>query len=90
MLVFGDPVSIAQRDRISKRSNGVPAPDRTTSFWRLKSREVIAGALKANPGTAMPELKKRMSAAYPFGMREYTPYKIWLQEVKAALAEVAR
>lgn len=54
------------------------------SNWRRVSREVIDRVVaehKANGG----DLKKMIDAAYPFGQRQYHPYKIWLSERKAAL-----
>lgn len=86
-LKFGDPHSIAIRDRGYIKGDGsVPPPNRTTSFWRLKSREVIHNVLVENPGADKAALKSALHDKYPFGMRKYTPYKLWLQEVKAALA----
>ena len=33
----------------------------------------------------MKELKSKLREAYPFGLREYHPYKIWLDEIKRQL-----
>ena len=53
--------------------------------WADKAREVIAKVKRANPGVEGEELKKLLSAAYPFGERQYHPYKVWLKEVKLAV-----
>ena len=34
------------------------------------------------------ELRRKISAAYPFGERKYYPYKMWLAEIKAQLGPV--
>lgn len=59
------------------------------SGWRAKSvvallpllspvRDLIAkGDLKA--------ARRMVKDAYPFGMREYTPYKVWCEEVRRFL-----
>lgn len=52
-----------------------------TSRWRNAANEVIAKVVAANPGLAEDELRKKLSAAYPFVMRKYHPYKIWLSAV---------
>jgi hypothetical protein len=52
------------------------------SYWRDKSRSVIAAALKEGRAVGLEgkALEKHVSAAYPFGLRENHPYKIWLSE----------
>lgn len=58
------------------------------SRWREHSRLVIERVI-ATHGTDDPEaLRKAISAAYPFGQRRYYPYRIWLQEVHAAMTRV--
>ncbi len=42
--------------------------------WRL----IVIGQY----GLSHPDIKKLISAAYPFGERKYWPYKVWLDEVK--------
>lgn len=56
------------------------------SWWRRKAAEVIVKVIAENPDTDYDALKKLISAAYPFGERNYHPYKIWLSEVKNQLA----
>ena len=82
-LVFGDPVAIQLRDRL--RGVSTPSGRPTTSGWRLRSRSVIANAFAENPDANRKQMRKILFEAYPFGVRQYTPYKLWCQEVKAAL-----
>lgn len=51
------------------------------SRWRAIADKVIARVVSDNPGLSEDELRKKMSDAYPFGMRKYHPYKIWLTAV---------
>jgi hypothetical protein len=51
--------------------------------WRERSRAVIACVLNGNPAN----LKAALFDAYPFGQRRYHPYKIWCEEVAAALGK---
>ena len=51
------------------------------SHWRKEAAAAIRKAHAAVPKDA--DLKARMAiidAAYPFGPREYHPYKMWLKE----------
>jgi hypothetical protein len=67
----------------------VPPPRRTTSHWRLKSREVIGRAMQEYVGPmSAADIKEYLSPFYPFGERKYTPYKIWLQEVNHYLSQI--
>lgn len=57
------------------------------SNWRERARNVIAVtiALARKEGVEdAAEILKRIDAAYPFGLREYHPYKLWLDERKKA------
>lgn len=56
------------------------------SYWRQRACEVI-GRVIARVGTSdIKQLRRALQAAYPFGERAYTPYKMWLKEVNARLA----
>lgn len=61
-----------------------------TGTWREAARRTIhrvaAEAKRDNPAITEPELRKMISDAYPFGPRQYHPYKMWLSEVKAFFA----
>lgn len=51
------------------------------SRWRNVANQVIAKVANDNPGLPEYELRKKLSEAYPFTMRKYHPYKIWLSAV---------
>lgn len=54
--------------------------------WRDIAYKVIHETLAKLPsGATMKEKKAALFEAYPFGVREYTPYRIWRQEVRYAL-----
>jgi hypothetical protein len=50
--------------------------------WRDRARPIIAQVLRDTAGKSEAEIKKALFDAYPFGPREYHPYKIWLSEIK--------
>lgn len=56
------------------------------SNWRKLAREAID---KAHAGldrdTALKDRKAAIDAVYPFGERQYHPYKMWLKERKIYL-----
>lgn len=53
------------------------------SHWRCCAAQTIERVVATTaPGT---DLKAAIDAAYPFGERKYTPYKIWLEERKKVL-----
>lgn len=58
--------------------------------WYDSAREAIR-ELDATLPADMPfaERKKAVAAAYPFGMRQYTPYKMWLKAQKEYLLRYA-
>jgi len=53
--------------------------------WRDQAAIVISDVLRQNPDAGQKELRKLISAAYPFGERKYYPYKIWCDEVNRQL-----
>ena len=48
--------------------------------WRDRVRPIIAAVI-AEHGEG-PGLRKALREAYPFGLREYHPYKVWLDEIR--------
>lgn len=50
--------------------------------WRDEARPIIAKVIRENPDLAERELRKKISAEYPFGERANHPYKVWLNEVR--------
>lgn len=56
--------------------------------WRDQARPIIAGVI-ATVGTAdRKRLKAALREAYPWGPREYHPYRIWCHEIRVQLGEV--
>lgn len=51
--------------------------------WRDSARPIIAAVLQANQGKTEREIKAALRAAYPWGQRQYHPYKIWCDEIKS-------
>lgn len=51
------------------------------SDWRERARPIIAQVLKENLGADEKTIRKALKDAYPFHMRQYHPYKIWLDEI---------
>ena len=51
--------------------------------WRDIARPIIAKVLADTKQQDEKAIKAALFAAYPFGPREYHPYKIWLSEIKA-------
>jgi len=50
------------------------------SYWRDKATPIIAAIISAHPADT-PERRRLIRDAYPFGPRQYHPYKIWCDEV---------
>lgn len=50
--------------------------------WRSRARPIIQKVLKENEGKDEKEIRKALRDAYPFGPREYHPYKIWCDEIQ--------
>lgn len=51
------------------------------SSWRAYCAPIITRVLKETQGKDEKEIRKALKEAYPFGPREYHPYKIWLDEI---------
>lgn len=58
------------------------------SHWRKTARAVVTQALAdaAEHNLDEQQTRRLISSRYPFGQRQYHPYKIWLDEVKRGLA----
>ncbi len=50
--------------------------------WREHAKPIIARVLVETAGKPEKEIKAALRAAYPFGTRQYWPYKIWLDEIR--------
>lgn len=53
------------------------------SHWAAAAKATIERVVAENPGKNDEELLELIDAAYPFGMREHWPYKVWLTERRA-------
>lgn len=51
--------------------------------WREHAAPIIAKVLKDTKGKTDKEIRKALREAYPYGQREYHPYKIWCDEIRA-------
>lgn len=49
--------------------------------WRDIARPIIARVLAENKDADDITIRKALHDAYPFGERQYHPYKVWLDEV---------
>ena len=50
--------------------------------WRDIARPIVAKVLADTAGKPEPQIRSALFEAYPFGERRYTPYKIWLDEIR--------
>ena len=53
--------------------------------WRQIASPIIARVIAENRAKGEKALRAALRAAYPFGERQYHPYKIWCDEVNAQL-----
>lgn len=49
--------------------------------WRDEARPIIARVLAATAGKPERDIRRALRDAYPFGPRQYHPYKVWCDEV---------
>lgn len=50
--------------------------------WRDSAAPIISRILRETAGKPEEHIQKALFEAYPFGIRQYHPYKIWLDEIK--------
>lgn len=53
--------------------------------WRDKARPIIEAVIEANKGRPLNDIRKALRDAFPWGPRQYHPYKIWLDECRLQL-----
>ena len=53
--------------------------------WRDKARPIIAAVIAQVGTDDLPRLRKALREAYPWGPREYHPYRIWCDEIRKQL-----
>lgn len=51
--------------------------------WRDRARPIIQRVLEETAGNPEKEIREALKKAYPFGPREYYPYQVWLDEIRA-------
>lgn len=56
--------------------------------WRDQARPIIARVIAEVGTTDRPALRRALRAAYPWGQRQYHPYRIWCHEIRVQLGEV--
>jgi hypothetical protein len=57
--------------------------------WRDIAKPIISEVLALHPKQG-PEQRKALVEAYPFGQRQYHPYKVWCDEIRKQKAQIAR
>lgn len=55
--------------------------------WREVARPIIEEVIKRVGKVDEKLLRSELKKAYPFGQREYHPYKVWLDEIKVQLGK---
>lgn len=55
------------------------------SYWRQRAAEVITAVLADHPNAGAKERMDLLREAYPFGIKQYHPYKIWRSQVRLQL-----
>lgn len=56
--------------------------------WRARARVVLREVFAELPeGATVKEARKAVRDAYPFGLRECYPYKVWLDESRRWMAQ---
>lgn len=54
--------------------------------WRAIARPIIEKVLSDNESKSDKEIRKALKLVYPFGPKQYQPYKQWLAEIKEQMA----
>ena len=55
--------------------------------WRDIAQDVIRNVVRRVGTEDKAALKKALFDAYPFGQRQYYPYRIWCEEVRKTLGK---
>ena len=55
------------------------------STWRTHAGQVIATVIEEVGTDDKGRLKRALFDAYPYGVRKYWPYKVWLDEIRKQL-----
>ncbi len=57
--------------------------------WRDRARPIIADVIREVGTEDRKALRRALREAYPWGERDYHPYKIWCHEIRVQLGETA-
>lgn len=57
----------------------------TYKTWRQRATPIIARVISEVRTTDLKALRRKLREAYPFGLREYYPYKTWCDEINRQL-----
>ena len=58
----------------------------SAALWRSQSFKAIEATIQRVGTSDLEVLRHAISRAYPFGVRNMYPYKIWLQSVRATMS----
>jgi hypothetical protein len=58
--------------------------------WRDRCRPIIAEVIRRVGTEDDRALRRELRNAFPFGVRNYHPYKIWLDEIRVQLGTKPR
>lgn len=62
----------------------------SNSYWRAESARIIVEVRKKHPDAGGAALMDLLRAAYPFGPKQYWPYRVWRSEVRYQLGILPR
>ena len=69
-----------RRPKMGKRSYSQKA-----QTWREIARPIVRRVIEEHRGEPPEKIKRALRDAYPFGTRNYYPYRVWLEEVRREL-----
>lgn len=55
--------------------------------WRDRAAPIIAEVIRSVGKSDLKRLRAALRAAYPWGLRENHPYKIWCSEVRSQVGK---
>jgi len=58
--------------------------------WRQGCAPIINKVICDNKDKSLKELRKLLKEAYPYGVRQYHPYKVWCDEIKKQLTKAGK
>lgn len=58
--------------------------------WREQIRPIVANVIEENEGQPEKVIRKALTDAYPYGLRQNYPYQVWLDEIRKQLDAIFR